>query len=244
MTSKTNFSFDLKAKTSVSDEELRKKASQTRFLTKPGEYVLTIKDREITKINDKDPNWFNAMVQTESADGFQFRIYPLIPKTAANNFAFKSPTMKDPSDFAFQGIYKFLSGLGVQVEDFNDLPAICAELFQGSDMIKEKQIRVVIGYKGIHIRYIGLDDNGDATYQAYRDEEVFSIGEDENKQVSPILPDRDAVLNWLLGLNIEEKKISKFPEILKYLKAPQQINVLDSAGPEASAEVVENPFES
>ncbi len=173
----------------------------------PGEYDLKIIDASInvtaanpTGRSPKDPNWFVVKLVLGGVGDKTINHYLLVP-TITDLFNPESGS-KNPR-FMFTKFREFLRGAGLPAA-VDEITETLETYFLDVIQLIGKEVKVVIGYEGNHLRY-----NADKTYSivdAAEDKELF-----DDK-----FPDRDSGIAFAASLNMT---LHPFTKIKKFIAA-------------------------
>lgn len=205
-------------------EGVAKASSRGFWIKNPGTYTLKIVGVELKGLAG-DPTWTKYAVSYESTNGDKFNQLLLVPTTSKNEYVYhnkKNPGAK-PTHYIFVLYLEFLNGIGVDIdattEDLRDIDSITEQLWSNpKENLIGATIKMDIGYKGLHVRYMGKNEDDETLFQAFNYDEPFAI---EGQPPLGTCTSKQACINQLLAYGVEESKIKEFPEVLKTYAGPK-----------------------
>jgi len=223
---------NLDSRCTLSSDEIEKAMApkkQALWIKDVGVQDLTIDSatnlkKDGSEMVSVDPNWAPVVLTLSNTKGQKISHYLLTPIDGKNDYAFIRPG-KTPSRLPFSKFVNFVKSVGADIQDFRKLVGLTDHYF-GSCMktnLIGKTVRANIQYQGLHIRYMGKqEDTGATQYQLFHWNNPYEIREGE---VAPILTGYQACENHALGLGIEKSAIQPFPKIAEFERVGMASNV-------------------
>ena len=201
------------------ERAVKKASGNNRWLKDPGTYTLVITDvisyrKTKPEKNSPDPTWDNYQIVLETTEGAKFNHFVKVPLTDKNNFRYLNPKTPDakPTMFPFIIYVNFLKGLGIDTSDPSVIMPITDVIFgDPEEYLLNAKLKVRVGYRGLHIRYVGKNEEGQTMYQPYLNDAPYVY---DGVEVEAC-PGYAACENLLIGLGVDKGKLKAFPEILE-----------------------------
>ncbi len=183
---------------------------------------ITNKKKDGTEMTCVDPTWSPVLITLSNTKGQKITHYMLVPNDASRNFVFQAPN-KDPNFKPLQKIVNFLTGLGVEIENYGRIVGLIDHFF-GANIkanLVGQVVKADIQYQGLNINYMGKDNNKEHTlYQLFNWDRPYEIREGEE---APILTGYEACENHAISLGIKKENITPFPKIKEFLEGSSSL---------------------
>lgn len=220
-------SFKVNSKPQLSQAEFdanKKEGSGGKFLNEPGSYDMTIKEVTFQDTpNSKDNAWISAAIVLESPEGKTLKHFQMVPLECRNSFLFGS----EKSVFPLETLQKFLRGLGI-VFDYDNGMAQVGAIFGNPNVLIGKTIKVRLGYKGPHIKFLG------------KDKVVLVEADHKTLKIEGEFANKDAAIAAAEEAGINKQKIAGFINILEFFPAKEPL--IDLEAKEDAAVDLDLPF--